>query len=263
MSSLRETVRQVRQLADADALDSLAAILRDNAAEKAARLAAANFLGRAGKAGQARLRDALTDANLDRLGQVAAFKNLRLDADAPDEVLWAHLLHSDVWRVRRAVEQMLEAMPVSSPTLRLRRLLPEPFCFAGNLEASLAQGLRTERGETWRQIVRAAGDASFAPAVHALIGEMPRRTGEDVALLTRVLIRIGAPAVSPILRALPYSSEPQRGALVDALAQIGDARAIAPLEELVQTVPLHKTFGTTHRRLLDALNVLKSKNANG
>ncbi|MDH5704130.1 MAG: HEAT repeat domain-containing protein, partial [Aigarchaeota archaeon] len=58
------------------------------------------------------------------------------------------------------------------------------------------------------------------------------------------LVKIGTPAVKPLIAALKYKNQNVRAAAAEALGEIGDPRAVEPLTRLLSDI-----FHTDHERL--------------
>jgi HEAT repeat protein len=98
---------------------------------------------------------------------------------------------------------------------------------------ALIEALNDDHWSVRRNAAWALGEVSSARAVLYLIGAF-RKTWEGIdAYCAEALVKIGRPAVKPLLRVLDGPDLNTRYWSIEALGQIGDARAIEPLIALL------------------------------
>jgi HEAT repeat protein/CheY-like chemotaxis protein len=98
------------------------------------------------------------------------------------------------------------------------------------LVAALQDGERVNEAVAW-----ALGDLKDGRAVKPLVNALPGETQYITWVITRSLVQIGAPAIEPLIEKMRGAWYPrERKAVVEALGQTGDKRAVEPLIEMLQ-----------------------------
>jgi HEAT repeat protein len=98
---------------------------------------------------------------------------------------------------------------------------------------ALIEALSDDRWSVRRNAAWALGEISSARAILYLIGAF-RKTWEGIdAYCAEALVKIGKPAVKPLLQAIDSQDLNTRYWSIEALGQIGDSRAVEPLITLL------------------------------
>jgi HEAT repeat protein len=98
---------------------------------------------------------------------------------------------------------------------------------------ALIEALNDDHWSVRRNAAWALGEVGSARAVLYLIGAFKKTWGGIDAYCAEALVKIGRPAVKPLLRVLDGPDLNTRYWSIEALGQIGDARAIEPLIALL------------------------------
>ena len=105
-------------------------------------------------------------------------------------------------------------------------------------ENAAAAVLATLQDERYGREVRNTAEKALieigTPAVPLLISALVR-TPNERTWITPLLARFGPTAIDPLLKALRDSFFPaQSAAIIDALGEIGDARSVGPLMDIIR-----------------------------
>lgn len=220
MSDFRDAVLSVRQQAAESDIAGLEAVLHNPDAPRAARIASANFLARAGDAGQNALLTALFMG--DPEAQAFALRAYLDTQEALDEDFLIEITHATNPRLRRLAHRWLVRgrFPIGD-SFRLRCYLPSPHCNAPDPGESLA-GWLAARDARFHEIAGAVSAARYVPALPLLLDLLNTDSARRHAIVD-ALRRFGNLATPILAAALPGTVDPQRRGILHALKVIGEA----------------------------------------